>query len=204
MNESRSLWVVSLLLLLSMVMFTPPLNAGGAPITPTADPEQPEPPPAQPPPLTPQPSPPAAQGTVFINEFMADANRGLEDPDEPGEYPDWFELYNAGATPFSLDGLYLTDTQANPTRYAIPDGLSIPAHGFIVFIADNEAEQGPLHVNFALSRGGEFIGLYDPATDSFIDGKSFAQQATNVSEGRLPNGGVWSVLPQSSPGASNE
>jgi hypothetical protein len=204
MNKVRFLWVVSLLVLLSLVVYSLPLQAGGAPRTPTPTAEAPEQPTAQPTAATPQPTAPVTQAAVFINEFMADANRGLEDPDEPGEYPDWVELYNAGDTDFSLDGLYLTDSQAEPTLYAIPTGLSIPAGGFIVFFADNEPDQGPLHVNFALGRGGEFIGLYDPATESFIDGKSFAQQTTNVSEGRVPDGGIWSVLSQPSPGASNQ
>ncbi|MBA7617963.1 hypothetical protein ES703_25281 [subsurface metagenome] len=33
---------------------------------------------------------------LFINEFMADNETTTEDPNEPGEFPDWLELYNAG------------------------------------------------------------------------------------------------------------
>lgn len=33
---------------------------------------------------------------LFINEFMADNETTIEDPNEPGEFPDWLELYNAG------------------------------------------------------------------------------------------------------------
>ncbi len=210
MKDLRSLWVPGLVALCLVAIITLPLHAGGAPLVPTTEPPASTPAPT-PAPATPQPSEPGQPSApepsvpagVYVNEFMADASRGLENPNQPGEYPDWFELYNAGDTDFSLDGLYLTDTRADPTRYAIPDGLVIPAKGFIVFIADNQSDLGPLHVNFALSRGGEFVGLYDPATESFIDGKSFAQQQTDVSEGRVPDGGVWHVLEQSSPGASN-
>jgi hypothetical protein len=214
MKDLRSLWVPSLIALSLALIITLPLRAGGAPFNykPTTEP----PAPASTPTSdtsdtadtadttdTTQPAEVAVPAGIYVNEFMADANRGLENPDKPGEYPDWFELYNAGDTDFSLDGLYLTDSQAEPTQYAIPDGLVIPAKGFIVFYADSQPELGPLHLNFALGRNGEFIGLYDPATESFIDGKSFSRQQTNVSEGRVPDGGVWNVLERPSPGASN-
>ncbi len=222
MKDLRSLWVPSLIALCLGLIITLPLRAGGAPFDYKPTTEPPVSTPASTPtsdtsettdtsdttdttdtPATTQPAEAAVPAGIYVNEFMADANRGHENPDKPGEYPDWFELYNAGDTDFSLDGLYLTDSQAEPTLYAIPDGLIIPAKGFIVFYADNQPELGPLHVNFALGRNGEFIGLYDPATESFIDGKSFSRQQTNVSEGRIPDGGVWNVLERPSPGASN-
>ena len=36
-------------------------------------------------------------GTLFINEFMADNDTTIEDPDEPGAYEDWIEIFNAGS-----------------------------------------------------------------------------------------------------------
>ena len=41
-------------------------------------------------------------GTLFVNEFMADNETTLEDPDEAGSYPDWIELYNAGSETIDL------------------------------------------------------------------------------------------------------
>ena len=40
---------------------------------------------------------------------MAANDTTLEDPDEPGEYPDWIELRNTGVEPINLNGYFLTD-----------------------------------------------------------------------------------------------
>lgn len=150
---------------------------------------------------------PAARNDVAqlrINEYMAVSNRTLADPQEPGTYPDWVELYNAGATDVSLSGLFLTDDAANPTRFAISTSLSIPAGGFLVFYADNDRSQGALHTNFTLSRNGGFIGLYDGATGTMIDSRTFGSQTSDVSEGRDADGsGNWRFFSQPSPGFSN-
>ena len=53
---------------------------------------------------------------LYINEFMAGNETTLEDPDEPGDYPDWIELYNGEETAVSLEGFYLTDSAAELTQ----------------------------------------------------------------------------------------
>ncbi|MBN2269254.1 MAG: hypothetical protein JXN61_01485 [Sedimentisphaerales bacterium] len=57
---------------------------------------------------------------LFINEFMADNETTKEDPDEPGEYPDWIEIYNAGSATIDLGGMYLTDDINEPDKWMIP------------------------------------------------------------------------------------
>jgi hypothetical protein len=86
---------------------------------------------------------------IVLNEFMAGNAGFLEDPDEPGDYPDWVELYNPTAFAQDLGGLFLTDNALNPTKYQIPFGTIIPAYGYLVFYADRDPEQGPLHASFA-------------------------------------------------------
>ncbi len=52
---------------------------------------------------------------VFINELVASSSdRGVEDPDEPGEYPDWIELYNSSTQPIDISGWYMTDDLGRP------------------------------------------------------------------------------------------
>lgn len=128
--------------------------------------------------------------TIFINEYMADNANAFVDPDEPGEYPDWFELYNASTVPVDLAGMYLTDNPANTLKYLIPAGVTIPAGGHLLFIADEDGSQGPLHANFKLSAGGEFIGLFDTLANgnAAIDTITFGPQVANVSEGRFGDG----------------
>jgi len=131
-----------------------------------------------------------AAPTLFINEYMADNANAFPDPDEPGEFADWFELYNAGNTPVNLAGMYLTDNPANTTKYLIPAGVVIPAGGHLLFIADEDGAQGPLHTNFKLSAGGEFLGLFDTLANGNapIDAITFGPQAANISEGRFGDG----------------
>lgn len=65
------------------------------------------------------PDPPVSGAGLVINEFMADNERTLRDPDEPGQYPDWIELYNASDEVITLNGMYLTDDVNEPTKWQI-------------------------------------------------------------------------------------
>lgn len=57
---------------------------------------------------------------LVINEIMALNRKTIEDPNRPGQYPDWIELYNTSDSPIVLNGLYLTDDVNNPTRWQVP------------------------------------------------------------------------------------
>ena len=56
---------------------------------------------------------------LVINEFMADNKTTIEDPAEPGEYPDWIELYNGTNETIILSGMFLTDDLNDPTKWQI-------------------------------------------------------------------------------------
>ncbi|MFH1370812.1 MAG: lamin tail domain-containing protein [Planctomycetota bacterium] len=128
--------------------------------------------------------------SLVINEFMASnsSDSGISDPQ--GDFDDWIEIYNYGDTPIDLNGMYLTDNFGNPTKWQIPSGYSsqttVPADGFVVFWADEETADGPLHADFKLSAGGEEIGLFD-ANGLLIDGIAFGDQTANISYGRYPD-----------------
>ena len=141
---------------------------------------------------------------LALNELMADNQTTLEDPDEPGEYPDWFELTNMGTTDVDLGGLYLTDYVGDPVQFRIPDGVSIPAGGFIVFYADGEPEQGPLHTSFKLSADGEMLGLVGAGGRVRIDEVRFPGLEADTGFARLPDGtGDWRVSGCATPGLPN-
>ena len=152
------------------------------------------------------PSASPAQGQIRINEFMASNSSVLEDPDEPGEFPDRIELYNPSASPVSLDGLYLIEGDpGDPVRFAISTGLSIPAQGFLVFFADDDPSQGKLHTNFRLNKDGGQIGLYgDEAATEPIDTYLYGPQEVDLSEARSPDGGNWQEeFSRPTPGRTN-
>jgi len=144
---------------------------------------------------------------LAINEFMASNNSDSDINDPQGDFDDWIEIYNFGDTPINLAGMHLTDNLADPNKWQIPAGYptqtTIPADGFLVFWADNEISQGPLHTNFKLSADGEDIGLAD-ANGALIDSISFGEQLTNISYGRYPDAeGSWRFFPTPTPGAHN-
>ncbi len=151
-----------------------------------------------------QPATPTGQADLRINEFMADNVTVLQDPDEPGEFPDWIELYNGGPDPVSLDGLFLSDDPALPKKFAIPAGLSIASQGFMLFYADDDGKQGPQHLSFKLSATGEYIGLYGAKGATLLDSYTFGVQTPDIASGRQPDGsGPWRFLAKPTPGKSN-
>ncbi len=134
----------------------------------------------------------ASSSPLILNEIMANNASTLADPDEPDAYEDWIEVYNPGAADVDMGGMYLTDDASDLTRYAIPAGVVVPAGGYLLFWADNDNEEGDVHLNFALSRGGEDVLLVAADGITVIDRVSFGEQTTDRSYGRSPNGtGAW-------------
>ncbi|MDW8129301.1 MAG: CotH kinase family protein [Bryobacterales bacterium] len=143
-------------------------------------------------------------GRLLINEFMADNDGAFEDPDEKGAYEDWFEIYNPGPAPVNMGGMYITDNPRNPTKWRVPEGVVIPAGGHLVFIADGETGQGPLHTSWSLSADGESISLYEPDGQTLIDSVTFGPQRTDVAMGRTSDGAPsWSLFVPGTPGKAN-
>ncbi len=145
---------------------------------------------------------------LYINEFMASNSTCCPDTDgEETEFDDWIEIYNASSEAIDIGGFYITDNTNDPFNFQIPDdqpGLTtIPAGGFIVLWADNDEDQGPLHLGFGLSADGEDISL------NYIDGRtidshSFSVQTTDVSQGRISDGAdTWTSFTTPTQGASN-
>jgi uncharacterized protein (TIGR03437 family) len=149
---------------------------------------------------------PASNGTgiLLINEIMADNDSAFQDPNEAGAYEDWFEVYNPGAAAVNMSGMYITDNLSNPTKWKVPDGVSIPAGGRLVFMADNEPAQGGQHATWQLSGDGEAIGIYDTDGKTLIDSYTFGTQQTDISIGRVTDGAAtWSYFKPATPGAAN-
>jgi hypothetical protein len=111
---------------------------------------------------------------VLISEFMASNGQTLADED--GEYPDWIELYNSGASSVNLDGWYLTDNASNLTKWRIP-AVTIQSKGFLIVFASSKNRTDPaatLHASFSLSASGEYLALI--ASDGMTVISAFAPQ----------------------------
>jgi len=139
-------------------------------------------------------SPPAFAQTdipLVINELMASnsSDGGFTDPQ--GDYDDWIEIYNFGDTAIDMGGMYLTDDLSEPEKWWIPDispvETTVPSHGYLLFWADGDIGDGPLHAGFNLSKDGEQIALFAPDGITRIDTIVFDGQITNISYGRYPD-----------------
>jgi len=135
---------------------------------------------------------------VAINEWVASNQAGPGGYPDPadGKYDDWIELYNPGPLPADISGYYLTDTTANKLQWRVPEGTIIPPGGYRLVWADNDLNEngtgnnGDLHANFNLNKGGEAIGLYAVRGTNVIqiDYVTFGAQTTDLSQGRSPDG----------------
>jgi hypothetical protein len=144
---------------------------------------------------------------LLINEFMASNTVTLVDPDDPGDYPDWIEIYNTSNAEIDLGGIFLTDDLTMPDRHRIADGVVIPARGYLLLYADGQPQQGPRHLNFKLEKNGESIGLFEATVNGLkrLDERIFGIQAQDVSEGRYPNADdSWQALSAPTPGGPNQ
>mgnify|MGYP005833243737 CR=1 FL=1 len=141
---------------------------------------------------------------LVLNELMAANRRTLEDPDEPGEFPDWIEIHNGTPAAIDLSGMYLTDNLQDLTKWRIPDGTGLAAGGHIIFYADDDGTQGPRHTNFHLSQISDAIALVDADGETVLDSVLFELQSPDVSYGRYPDGsGAWGFHETPTPGSAN-
>jgi hypothetical protein len=137
---------------------------------------------------------------LVINELMANNNETIAD--EHGEYNDWIEIYNRGASPVNLAGLGLID-HMDGTEALLFGDTSLAPGAYLLVWADEQPEQGPFHAPFKLDADGEDVFLFDGGV--IVDQTTFYSLNSDESYGRLPNGtGEWQVMNQATPGTSNE
>ena len=146
------------------------------------------------------------QAQVVINEILAD-NESVSQ-DEDGDYSDWIELYNSGASAVDLTGWFLSDDESEYDKWPFPN-TSIGAGSYLVVYASNKdrRESGSeLHSNFSLGNGGEYLGLHDSGGNlQFEYTPDYGPQYDDVSYGLS---GISAALPgvyfsSPTPGSTN-
>ncbi len=144
---------------------------------------------------------------LYINEICA---KNTVFPDEEYEFDDWIEIYNAGNEAVNLGGLYFTNNLQIPNYFQISDKApaltEIPAHSFKVLWADNEPEQGFMHLGFNLAKDGGQVGLAQLTEKGmfYIDSLTYPKLKDNFSYGRYFDAtNRWFLLGRMTPGESN-
>ena len=143
------------------------------------------------------PLPLREQKDLVINEWLA-SNGVVYDND-------FIEIYNPGDYPVSIGGMTITDDPNNiPDLFRIIDLSFIDSKGYVKFIADNDPDQGPSHLNFGLSKSYDQIGLFDVKGNG-IDRVGYVNAQDDVSIGRSEEGGIsLSSFLLPTPGYSND
>jgi hypothetical protein len=151
--------------------------------------------------------PHGVRAQVIINELLASNASGLRDED--GDRSDWIELRNAGTQSVNLSGWSLSDDPGRPRQWLFPDMTLAPGSYLLVFASGKDrkpTDGGNLHTNFVLSRGGEYLALYDDkglARPGAAFDPEYPAQRSDRSFGTHPSESGHHYLASPSPGEPN-
>jgi hypothetical protein len=132
----------------------------------------------------------AVSSGIVINEFSAE-NSILED--EYGDKDDWIEIHNKGDEAVDIENYFISDALSTKLKHRIPKGKKgetiIAPGAYKILWADDDVEQGPLHLGFKLSDEGEELGIYQLSGTSveIVDEVTFNTQKPLTSFSRIPN-----------------
>ena len=143
--------------------------------------------------------PAAAQ--FAITEFMAANNVTLNDED--GDNSDWIEIQNQGVSSANLEGWFLTDTTNNLVQWQFP-ATNLPPSSYLVVFASGKNRRtpgSPLHTNFKLSAGGEYLALVAPDGSNIVSqfAPVFPPQVADVSYGLVRGASTVTLLGPGAP-----
>ena len=125
-------------------------------------------------------------GAVVINEILASNNDLYRDYDD--DDTDWIELLNTSGSNVDIGGWFLTDDQANLTKWQVPASTVLaPYDPFLIFASGKDfvAPTGEMHTNFRLNDAGEYLAIVEPdgLTISSEIAPEYPPQFRNVSYG---------------------
>jgi uncharacterized protein YdeI (BOF family) len=124
---------------------------------------------------------------VLFHDWNHDGKRDTGD--------EWIELYNASNKTIDLSGWQLDDAKSGSAPFTIPNGSTVPPHGFLVFFASE--------TTIGLNNGGDTVRLLHP-DDTLADKKQYDPIETNASYARHPDGSeTWVTYCVPTPGIAN-
>jgi hypothetical protein len=133
-----------------------------------------------------------------LNEVLA-RNEGVV-IDGNGNWPDFVEFLNPGASPFDMSGMTLRRDSLLDADWIFPAGSIVPAGGYLRLWCDPSRPSDLTNIGKALSDNGGGVWLF-AANGQQMDGVDYGPQAPNLSFGKLSD--VWRLLAQPTPGAAN-
>jgi hypothetical protein len=141
---------------------------------------------------------------LVINEFMASNSSTPADPN--GDFPDWIEIYNVSSQQVNLKDWYLTDDAYDLNKWEFP-AMQLQAGAYLLVFATNKDLRdpcSPLHTNFKLGAGGEYLALVQPDGNTAHEyAPRYPQQCTDISYGLVPELDMPVFFINPTPGAEN-
>lgn len=155
----------------------------------------------------------AASAQVIINEFSAaNYSEWAQSGGWSSIYEDWVELYNPTGSAVDISGYYMSDDIADPTKWEVPAGTTVPANGFKSILLSGTGDYDPgylgyTNTNFKVTQtGGEDIVFAD-SNGNILESYDFAvigPNQANHSWGRATNGAnEWVIFTDPTPEANN-
>lgn len=141
--------------------------------------------------------------SITINEVLS--SNLTVNQDEDGNYEDWVEIYNYGATAVNLNGYGLSDDAALRHKWSFPAITINPGQYLLVWCSDKNRTNPlyPLHTNFKIGAEGETLYLTNQTTTTLSTFTAISLP-NNVSYGKSPNGtGSYYYFDQPTPGQPN-
>lgn len=134
---------------------------------------------------------------VVINEVVAS---NATHTDFEGDTPDWFELYNPGATEVELQGWTISD---NTGQWKLPAIEIEPGQHLVIFASGKDITAGnELHTSFKLSKEGDSLKLVDAEGIVRDEYTTMPRQVVDVPFG-LDAAGEVTYLGSPTPGQPN-
>jgi hypothetical protein len=147
---------------------------------------------------------------LWINEIMpSNTATILDNANEPDP---WIELINTATSALDLAtaNIFLTDSLAQPGRWALPAGTTLPPGGrLLVWVDGDDAQNAPghLHANFAMHSVSGLVALvqWRDGQPFVLDAITYASLPSDFSYGSFPDGNPMSrqTFHTPTPGAAN-
>ncbi len=122
-------------------------------------------------------------------------------------FSDWIELYNPDSSVADLSGWQLSDDATIPSKFTFPSGTTIPAGGYLLVLADDQADFNDigqyLHAPFKLSTDGEDLILSDASGTTVSAITAYPKQYDHQSYGFDSTGMNWGYYDHPTPGSAN-
>ena len=137
--------------------------------------------------------------SIRINEYVVSNDCTFRD--DNWNSPDWIEIFNYGSEPVSLSNFYISDDEANPTKYNLPESTLMPGE-YILVLASGGVEQNSEYINVPFQLGKNDKCIIISTTEHTVDKLDIEYLPTDISAG-YTDGGSIGYFSEPTPGSQN-